>query len=320
MSETVWEEDETVWDDDDVEESADSAETTSETKNEDATECQSTDGQTTLQPTTKPTSLEDTIRQNVQKRLSFYRELDEIEMKALSLLEAELGITASVASMSGQFHVGGVVDLNMLARKAPNAELDRKARPNVHIRLRHPHCSVQVNPSGFVSILGAKCRADMYVAARQIASLVRWSGSKVDARMTGFLVNNIVMSCKSPRQRRLDVVERQLQALEYHATLDEEIFPCIRVELHQPHKHSCKVFRTGALIFMGLKTVADCVFSIRAFSRVLDTLPDLQQQAATRVYGSLVARAVQEPEPGAGGAGDVPEDEDYTLEHVVDPN
>lgn len=117
--------------------------------------------------------------------MQFLQRLDELEELALHALEKELNISACVASMSGQFSVGGSVKLHRLVTYAPNAELDKKKRPNVHIRLRNPHCSVQVNPSGFVSILGGKTRKQLYIASRQVAYIIKCSGSLTNARVCG---------------------------------------------------------------------------------------------------------------------------------------
>ncbi len=217
-----------------------------------------------------PTSSKKQISRS--SRLEFLTKLDTLENLALQALERELKISATIASMSGQFTVSGNVELSKLVAHAPNAELDKKKRPNVHIRLRNPQCSAQVNPSGFVSILGGKTRAQLYTASRQVAAIIRHSQAYSDAKLRDFKLNNIVISCKTPLHVQKDKMEAELINLKYNAISEQEIFPCLRVALTYPKDHSCKVFRTGALIFMGLKSVVDVVASIQRFYPILQRL------------------------------------------------
>jgi TATA-box binding protein (TBP) (component of TFIID and TFIIIB) len=237
--------------------------------------------------------------------------------------------------MSSQFTVGGAVDLTKLVLYAPNAEIDKRRRPNVHIRVRNPHCSVQVNPSGFVSILGGKTRSELYLASRTVATMIKRSGAFPEARIQGFLINNIVLSCKTGRPLRRDLVEVQLQKLGIDAYSEQEIFPCVRVNLTYPKKHSCKVFRTGAFIVMGLTEIADSILSFKTFYDVIQKLPKTGAHEAVS-YGRFQARDVPSgfdpdseaaaaageaprlnfDEYAAGANAEVKEEDDFTMEHI----
>jgi len=325
--ETQWDDSdgETQWDDEDVTDEQIKLAPGVKTDGSDNTSVSIKEEPNILKPTITRESYDVIAARNAQKRYEFYCKLDALEMKALDLMKQEINVEAGIASMSGQFTVGGTVDLNKLVAFAPNAELDKRKRPNVHIRLRHPHCSAQVNPSGFVSILGSKSRSELYSAARKVAYLVKHSGGYEDAKLQDFLINNIVMSCRTPDQRKCDHVEAQLRSLGYEASLDQEIFPCVRVVLEYPRTHSCKVFRTGALIFMGLKSVTDCITSIKYFVHVLRNLPSIAADTG-KTYGQYTVNLDDDDDDDEDkrvqidvNPEGVREEDDFTLEHPEDP-
>lgn len=182
--------------------------------------------------------------------------------------------------MSSQFNLGGNIDLDKLVAFAPNAEIDKKRRPNVHIRLRNPHCSAQVNPGGFVSILGGRSRSEMYNASRLVAEMVVRSRAFERATVKDFKINNIVMSCKTRLKLRLDEVERELLRQRIDAHSDITVFPCVRVKLEYPRKHSSKIFSTGAFIIMGLTHIADSVVSMKElYELILRLMPHTEMRA-----------------------------------------
>lgn len=80
----------------------------------------------------------------------------------------------------------------------------------------------------------------------------------------------------------------------FNAVSEQEIFPCLRVALTHPQFHSCKVFRTGALIFMGLKSVIHVVESIRYFYPIIQQLNQRDDFRTQTTFGKYQVRNVRQ--------------------------
>jgi len=203
------------------------------------------------------------LREVIRQREAFLDFYDFIESQALEAFAREHHCQAKIANMSCQFKLGSNVDLVRMALASPNAELDPAIRNSLLITQKSPAVSIQVQKSGYVSILGGKTRASLYSTGRRIASIARRSKAAPDAKFFAFKVNNVVVTFKAPITFRLDVLNSLMEARareinrEVLTTYEKEIFPAMTVQVRRPMPISFKVFATGVFIAMGAEQVAD---------------------------------------------------------------
>ncbi|CDI05023.1 TATA-box-binding protein [Candidatus Nitrosotenuis uzonensis] len=154
------------------------------------------------------------------------------------------------------------IDLENMATKLPNAELNTSKFPGIILKIKNPRATALIFSSGALICTGTQSVLQARQTTNKVIEMLSNAGYNGSAAR--IRIENIVVSVNYGRQINLDKCARVLPRCMY----EPEQFPAVFYRMGNPIATTL-IYKTGKLVCTGLNTEKKIILAITTMERQL---------------------------------------------------